>query len=345
MRHMTLTGSKDTCKIMLGESLGSLGDFCDKEKTVVIADSTVWRLYGKQFSEYKTIKVNANERYKTLETVNIIYENFSSYELDRSSFIVAIGGGIVCDIAGFVASTYLRGLPFAFVPTTLLAQVDASVGGKNGVNFKGYKNLIGVFNQPQFVLCDFELLKTLPEEERRNGYAEVIKQALIGDASLFSYLETGYEKALALDNDAIEKVVHDSLSVKVRIVEEDETEQGERRKLNLGHTFGHALEKTTGLRHGEAISIGMVVAARLSHARGMLGKEDLERITAVLGNFGLPLTIRMDKEAVLDALRKDKKRADREINFVLLEAIGNARVVPIQIEDLEGVVDDLCDCS
>ena len=176
--------------------------------------------------------------------------------------IVAIGGGIVCDVAGFAASTYMRGLSFGFVPTTLLAQVDASVGGKNGVNLHGYKNLVGTFAQPGFVLCDPELLRTLPTEEVRNGFAEVIKQAAIGDALLFSFLEAGPDAALSLDRAAIDRIVYDCLKVKTNIVKEDELETGERRKLNFGHTVGHAVEKVHGLRHGEAVSIGMMAAAR-----------------------------------------------------------------------------------
>ena len=245
---------------------------------MIVTDGSVRSLYGDLFPPWEVIEIGIGERSKTLATVERIYEAFLQYEIDRSSFVVAIGGGLVCDVAGYAASTYLRGLRFGFVPTTLLAQVDASVGGKNGVNFKGYKNLVGTFTQPLFVLCDFALLKTLPEPELKNGFAEAIKTAAIGDAHLFSFLETAWKGALSLEPDVIERIVYDCLTVKSRIVSFDEREKGERRKLNFGHTVGHALEKVNHLRHGEAVSLGMVAAAKLSARRGFLTEDDVERL-------------------------------------------------------------------
>jgi 3-dehydroquinate synthase len=263
-----------------------------------------------------------------------------AFEADRSSFIVGIGGGIVCDIAGFIASTYLRGVRVGFVASTLLSQVDASVGGKNGVNFEGYKNMVGVFNQPEFVVCDMNLLKTLPEKEVLCGLAEVVKHAAIGDADLFSYLEKYYKRALQLDAEVIEKIVYDSVLIKSSIVNKDEKEEGERRKLNFGHTLGHALEKTTGAPHGEAVSAGMVVASALSEKRGYLSTEEKERIEALLKKFQLPTRVQLDGKRVLDAVRKDKKREGEEINFVLLQGIGQAVVEKISMEELETVVSE-----
>jgi len=172
MKEIALTGNSGKSRIILGVSLNDLSDLCSVGKVIIITDSNVYRLYGKMFSQYRTVVIEAGEQYKTLYTVHNIYKTLLELEFDRSSYIVGIGGGVVCDIAGFAASTYLRGLPFAFAPTTLLAQVDASVGGKNGVNFQGYKNLIGTINQPEFVMYDFETLKTLPEAELKNGFAE-----------------------------------------------------------------------------------------------------------------------------------------------------------------------------
>ncbi|MCX5814736.1 MAG: 3-dehydroquinate synthase [Proteobacteria bacterium] len=342
MKRIEIIGKSGASRIVLGASINRLGEYYNPDRTMIITDETVRRLHGHLFPQCDVIEIGAGEESKTLDTVESIYDRFLHRELDRFSFIIGIGGGIVCDVAGFAASTYLRGLRFGFVPTTLLAQVDASIGGKNGVNYKGYKNLIGTFNQPEFVLCDFELLKTLPEGELRNGFSEVIKHAIIGDASLFSYLEDEWKNALMLDADVIEKIVSDSLAVKAGIVSIDETEKSKRRKLNFGHTIGHALEKITGNKHGEAISAGMVAAARLSEARGMLSQDDVERIEAVLSNFGLPLRIETDKDMIIDAIRKDKKRSGEEINFVLLHDIGNAEIVPIKIKELEEVIGDLC---
>jgi 3-dehydroquinate synthase len=260
-------------------------------------------------------------------------------EADRTDFIVGIGGGIVCDIAGFTASIYERGLRFGFVSTTLLSQVDASVGGKNGVNFEGYKNMVGVFNQPEFVLCDPNLLKTLPEKELLNGCAEIVKHAAIADPKLFNYLEENHRGILALDHNVIEKVVQESVIIKSGIVNRDERERGERRKLNFGHTLGHALEKVTGASHGEAVSAGMAAASMISENMGLLKRKDRIRIETLLKNMGLPTSIRADKKRMADALSKDKKRERSSIHFVLLEEIGKAIIKEIPLEDLQAFID------
>ncbi|MBU0988058.1 MAG: 3-dehydroquinate synthase, partial [Proteobacteria bacterium] len=285
--------------------------------------------------------IETGEKIKNLDTVRDIYEKLVAVGADRSTFIVGIGGGIVCDIAGFVASTYLRGVRFGFVSSTLLSQVDASVGGKNGVNFKNYKNMIGVFNQPEFVICDLNLLNTLPEKEVLCGLAEIVKHAVIGDRHLFAYLEAHYQEALALDKDVIGKLVYDSIIIKSAIVNQDELEKGERRKLNFGHTFGHAFEKTTGVPHGEAVSAGMVVASQLSVKRGRLSAKDAERIETLLQKIGLPVRIQAEGKSILDALKKDKKRKGDRIYFVLLNEIGNAFVDQIPIKELEKVINDV----
>ena len=342
MREITLKGRRTTSKIMVGASLEGLRGFCPLDKTIIVTDTNVHRLYGKRFEQYRTIVLESGEEHKTLQTVHRIYEDLLDYGCGRSYFILGIGGGIVCDTAGFAASTYLRGLSFGFVPTTLLAQVDASVGGKNGVNFRGYKNLVGTINQPAFVLCDPEVLKTLARDELKNGFAEVVKQALIGNADLFERLEKDPEGALSLRREVVEEIVYDSLMVKTSIVSQDETEMGERRKLNLGHTFGHALEKTAGLSHGEAVSVGMVVETRLSETRGLLEKDDVQRIVATLDAFGLPTTFRGEKEALVDAIRRDKKREDTKIYSVLLEGIGKARIEAVNIYEIMEIADDMC---
>jgi len=326
---------------MVGEPLGRLGEHCDLRKALIVTDRNVRTLFGDRFPPCTIVEVEPGEAHKTLETVGNIYDEFLRLELDRSSFVVGIGGGLVCDVAGFAASTYLRGLSFGFVPTTLLAQVDASVGGKNGVNFHGYKNLIGTFNQPSFVICDLEMIGTLPLEDVRNGMAEIVKHALIGNSGLFSYLEQNKERLLSLESGPMEKVVYESLLIKARIVSRDETERGERRKLNLGHTFGHAVEKHTGMPHGEAVSIGMVVAARLSTMRGTLKDKEAERVMTLLSDLGLPTRFTGDKHAILDGVRKDKKREDQVIHMALLGGIGHAIIEPVAIEELEEVFDDL----
>ncbi len=259
------------------------------------------------FPDQPVIKIGLGEGIKTIETVQQIYAELLEYEADRSTSIIGIGGGVVCDITGYVASTYLRGVRFGFVATTLLAQVDASVGGKNGVNFKGFKNMVGVFNQPEFVLCDMNLLTTLPQQEVACGFAEIVKHGAIGDVALFEYLEANYAKALSLDKDVIAKVVYDSVKLKATVVNQDEREQGERKKLNFGHTFGHAIEKTTAVPHGVAVSLGMVVASQLSVQKGLLLSTEAERIKVLLQNMRLPVTLDIDQEKCDRCTEKGQK--------------------------------------
>lgn len=340
---MKLNGATGVSDIILGDSLTNLGNYCNSEKIVIVTDVNVRALHGHLFSKADLLEIGVGEESKTLETITNLYEKFLELELDRSSCVVGIGGGIVCDVVGFAASTYLRGMRFGFVPTTLLAQVDASIGGKNGVNFKGYKNLVGVFRQPEFVLCDFDLLKTLPGRELRCGFAEIIKHSVIGDGSLFSYLEMHFSDAFSLKKTAIEKVVHDSLTVKAKIVGADEFEQtGERMKLNFGHTIGHAVEKACSIPHGEAVSIGMVAAANISVNRGLLKKQDADRLISLLNKLELPTQISSNKEKIVDAIRKDKKRRGDELSIVLLESIGKAVITKIKIQDLEVALNELC---
>ncbi len=199
MKVLEIHGSTGDSTILIGESLRDLRKYIPAEKVVIITDTNVRHYYLKDFPPSEVIEIGIGEKIKNLDTVQTIYGKLVELEAGRSSFIVGIGGGIVCDIAGFVASTYLRGVRFGFVPSTLLSQVDASVGGKNGVNFGGYKNMVGIFNQPEFVICDMNLLSTLPERETLCGFAEIVKHAAIGDADMFSYLEEHYEKALELD--------------------------------------------------------------------------------------------------------------------------------------------------
>jgi 3-dehydroquinate synthase len=262
VKTLEIQGTTGSSTLMVGERLQHLQNYLPAEKTITITDTNVRHHYQSLFPPGDVITIGTGEKIKNLDTVRMIYEKLVDLEAQRSSFIVGIGGGIVCDIAGFVASTYLRGLRFGFVSSTLLSQVDASVGGKNGVNLGGYKNIIGVFNQPEFVICDLDLLQTLSEKEILCGLAEIVKHAAIADLDLFNYLEDHYQKALALDREVITRLVYDSIVIKSSVVNKDETEKGERRKLNFGHTFGHALEKTSGVAHGEAVSAGIFRSAR-----------------------------------------------------------------------------------
>jgi 3-dehydroquinate synthase len=335
MPVLTIQGRMGNSIVRIGESLQGLSRYLPPGKTVIITDANVREAYERFFPKAEVIEIGTGEGIKSLETVGGVYEALIRCEADRASFIVGIGGGIVCDVTGYAASTYLRGLKFGFVASTLLAQVDAAVGGKNGVNWKGYKNMIGVFNQPDFVICDPSLLRTLPRKEILSGMAEIVKHALIADADLFFYLEENGPRLLDLRPEVVERLVEDSVRIKSSIVNRDEREQGERRILNFGHTFGHALEKVAGVSHGEAVSVGMVLAAAISEQKGYLAREDRKRIGKLLSDLGLPLEIPCPKERLLEALRKDKKREGDRVHFVLLEALGRAGVEDLSFEELE----------
>jgi len=334
MKQLQIQGTSGSSSLLVGEPLRHLPRYLPNLPPIIITDENVHQSYADQFPSGHVITIGTGETIKTLDTVARIYDELMQLEADRSSCIVGIGGGIVCDITGFVASTYMRGVRFGFVATTLLAQVDASVGGKNGVNFGGYKNMVGTFNQPDFVLCDLEMLASLPEEQLQSGFAEIVKHAAIADAGMFTYLEENAQQALALDLEVIENLVYQSLVIKSAIVNRDEKETGERRKLNFGHTFGHAVEKVTGVTHGQAVSIGMVLAARLSRRRGLITAQEEQRLQNLLAQLRLPRQKTFDREAVLEALGKDKKRERESVHFILLNGLGKAVVTDIALSEL-----------
>ena len=334
MKKLQIQGVGGLSTILVGEPLKKLVHYLSTKHPVIITDENVGQHYSDQFPPGHVITIGTGEGIKTLETIRRIYSELVAIEADRSCSIVGIGGGIVCDMAGFVASTYLRGVRFGFVATTLLAQVDASVGGKNGVNFGGYKNMVGTFNQPEFVLCDLDMLHSLPETQLQCGFAEIVKHAAIADAGMFEALEKNAEKALALDPIVVERLVYDSLVIKSSFVNQDEKETGERRKLNFGHTFGHAIEKVTGVPHGQAVSVGMVLAAGLSQQRGLITAREKERLCALLEQLNLPTRMRFDRKAVLEALGKDKKRENESVHFVLLNGLGRAVIADISLAEL-----------
>ena len=330
-----IDGVSGRSSIRVGESLGNLHRYLPGTKTVIITDSNVLRHHRALFPPADVIELGSGEKMKSLETVQRIYSQLVELAADRSSFVVGIGGGVICDVAGFVASTYMRGLRFGFAATTLLAQVDASVGGKNGLNFKGYKNIVGMIKQPEFVICDPALLTSLPEREVLCGAAEIVKHALIRDAGLMVYLEKNYEKLMQLNPEVINHLVSVSVAIKSAVVNKDEREQGLRRILNFGHTFGHGLEKIRQLSHGEAVAAGMVIAARLSVKKGLLGDAEAARIEALLKKLKLPTNVPVDRAELMDAVRKDKKRQAEGVYFVLLAGIGKTVVEKISFDDLE----------
>jgi len=338
MRTLQVRGASAPSTVAIGETAAALGRYVGDGRCVYVTDANVAALYPQLFEGREVFVMQPGEAHKTLDTVEAVYERLLDRGVDRSTTVVGIGGGIGCDVAGFVAATYLRGLRCGFVASSLLAQVDASVGGKNGVNLHGYKNLVGVIRQPEFVLCDLSMLRTLPPRELRCGLAEVVKAGAIANAGLVDFLEANAEGILGLDLAALEHCVGEAVGVKARVVEVDEHETGERMKLNFGHTVGHAIEKTLGLPHGEAVAVGMVLAARLSVKRGMLAPAEASRLENLLARRGLPTSAPMDRQAILEAMGKDKKRRGDKVRFVLLEKLGQAALVPLGLEELEAVL-------
>lgn len=334
METFHVNGQSGRSSIYVGERLKNLENYLPDGQVVIVTDENLKKHYQNDFPDVPVITIGTGEGIKTLATVETILKELIHYSCDRSSFIVGIGGGIVCDITGFAASTFLRGVDFGFVSTSLLSQVDASVGGKNGVNLESYKNMVGVFNQPEFVICDIDLLNTLPEKEISNGLAEIVKHALICDAPLFDFIERNKQKALNLDYDTIFRLVADSVSIKSRVVQQDEKESGERRKLNFGHTIGHAIEKIEKAGHGRAVAMGMVAAAEFSRARQLITRDDVSRIQSLLNDLHLPTALNYNAKEIISAAGKDKKKQGNDLFYVFLEQIGKARVEKISFSEM-----------
>ena len=290
-------------QVYIASAAELLPELLPEGRVVVVSDATIDRLYHPLLDKYDTVLIGTGESIKTLQTVETIYRRFIELGVDRSTFVLGIGGGIVTDVAGFAASTYMRGLRFGFVSTTLLGQVDASVGGKNGVNVDGYKNMAGTFTQPQFVVCD------------------------PADADLFDRMgQTSFE-TLRSDTDLLSDVISAAIRVKADIVEYDEKESGERRKLNLGHTLAHAIEKSSNrMNHGEAVAVGTALIAGAAVKLGVLKEEDRLRIEKLLVRLGFDLTPPVEIKRLLKEVGKDKKNEDGMLRIVLPVGIGDCEV-------------------
>ena len=324
----------ETSTLYVGRAEELLERVLPEGRTIVITDANIDRLYPNLVRRYEHIIVGQGEVCKSLQTVERVYRELMTLGADRSTFILGIGGGIVTDIAGFVAATYMRGVDFGFVSTTLLGQVDASIGGKNGVNVADYKNMVGTFRQPRFVIADVEMLRTLPKRELRAGMAEVVKSAIIADAELFERLER-CGGAIYDSAEDMQEVMLGAVAVKARIVAEDEREGGVRRLLNLGHTLGHAIEKCTHeVNHGEGVAIGMSLVAHAAVRRGMLSEDVAKRIDSVLVALGLKLDMPVTITEMLREVKYDKKKKNNSIRLIVPVRIGECEIKELSFEEL-----------
>ncbi|GAB3009319.1 3-dehydroquinate synthase [Niabella terrae] len=320
-------------------SLKELGKIIDRKNSFFIIDEKVYQAHATKFRGLQIIRIPSGEKFKVQQTVDEVVGKLIQARADRKSVLVGIGGGVITDLTGYIASVYMRGIRFGFVPTTILGLVDASIGGKNGIDVGPYKNMVGVIRQPSFILHDLRLLKTLPVKEWQNGFAEIIKHACIKDAVMFKELEQHQISDYQKDRQLLADLIQRNALIKIRVVQKDEFEKGDRRLLNLGHTIGHAIETQYGLMHGEAVAIGTVYASDISAIR--TGFKGRSRVAALLERYQLPIQLRFDAKKVFEVLTMDKKRVSKEMNFVLLDRIGKAAVAAIPLKKLEQLIQQL----
>ncbi|MBL1274860.1 MAG: 3-dehydroquinate synthase [Ectothiorhodospiraceae bacterium] len=341
MKTLTVNLKERRYPIYIGQKLlgqsSLLMNHIRSKQVLVVTNETIAPLYlektlsGLTDFQCETVILPDGEQYKTLETTNLIFDALLTHRFDRDCTLVALGGGVIGDITGFAAASYQRGVNFIQIPTTLLAQVDSSVGGKTGVNHALGKNMIGAFHQPQCVLIDIDTLNTLEDQQLSAGLAEVIKYGLISDAEFFSWLESNINALLIRDAERLTYAIEHSCQNKATVVAADEKESGQRALLNLGHTFGHAIESGMGYGrwlHGEAVGTGMLMAANLSHRQGHYSDEDLQRTQALIEAAHLPTTTppEMNSQRFLDLMSVDKKVKSGIIRLVLLKGIGTSYI-------------------
>ncbi|SKA06932.1 3-dehydroquinate synthase [Sediminibacterium ginsengisoli] len=339
MKHKQFSFSRSTVDYYFNAAFADLGKLVVQEQAVLLTDEHVFAAHQKKFRGWNTIVLKPGEEYKVQQTVDMVIDQLIDLGADRKTTLIGVGGGVITDITGYVAGIYMRGIPCGFVPTSVLAMVDASIGGKNGIDVGVYKNMVGLIRQPSFLLFDYSFLKTLPRAEWQNGFAEIIKHAAIKDAPMFRQLQqrklTDYRK----DDRLLATLIEKNALIKTKVVMNDEFEQGERKLLNFGHTLGHAIENMYELSHGQAISIGMTYAAIISQHLNGFGNTD--ELVALLKQYGLPTYAVFDKEAAFKILQKDKKKEKTSISYILLKNIGKGVQQTIAFAELEKILKQL----
>jgi 3-dehydroquinate synthase len=339
MIKQTYKFSSASTGFYFGGNFTQLKSIVDQKNAVIITDENVFNAHSKKFKNWNTIVLKPGEEYKVQQTADTIIDQLVELEADRQTTLIGVGGGVITDLTGYVASVFMRGIAFGFVPTTILAMVDASIGGKNGVDVGVYKNIVGTIRQPQFILHDYIFLTSLPVDEWKNGFAEIIKHACIKDAAMFRELQANSVEKYQKKKKALAELIRRNVMLKIKVVQKDEFEKGERKLLNFGHTLGHALENQYELSHGQAISIGMTYAAKVSEQ--LVRFKQAEQLIEILEQYGLPTYASFSNKKVFDVMRIDKKKEQKLINYILIEKIGKGIIKPLPINQLEQILAEL----
>jgi len=331
IRINTQSGNSE---IQIGSAWELLSKLLPEKGVVIVTDENVKRLYGAKFPDFPVLTLTPGEESKQLKEIEKLSLRLLEYGIDRSGFILGIGGGVVCDVAGFLASVYMRGIRCGYVSSSLLSQVDASTGGKTGVNLGGTKNILGTIRQPEFVICDPDMLSTLSDGEYLSGLSELIKTAIIGDKGLFQLIDDKQSEIIARNPLLMTELVGKCVKFKASVVSEDEKETGLRRILNFGHTFGHAIEMHEAMKHGFAVASGMELAASFSAERGLISKAENKRIVKMLLSFGLLSKYSIDVNQMRAPILHDKKKARTRINFVFIKGTDASLVENLRAETI-----------
>jgi 3-dehydroquinate synthase len=336
MKNWKVKFSNSTVSFLLDGSFAAIDKMVDKTQAIYITDENVYALHLKKFKGKKTIVIPAGEEHKQQATVDFIIEALLNFGATRQAVLIGVGGGVVTDMVGYVAGIYMRGVAVGFVPTTILAMVDASIGGKNGIDVGLYKNMVGLIRQPQFLVYDLDFLKSLPPHQWENGFAEIIKHAAIKDAKMMKELSVNNLSFYQKNKKALASLIERNVQIKVKVVQKDEFEKGDRKLLNFGHTIGHAIENQHVLLHGHAISIGMVYAAKISQV--LTGFSETNILVETLKKYGLPTAMRFDIQETMQVMQKDKKKATAGMQYVVLQKIGKASCDTIPMKSLEKLI-------
>jgi len=327
--------SQKTVTCYFDADFNLIAELVKDAQVVIVTDENILDLHAEKFTGFPVIKFPAGEEHKNQATVDNIIAELIKLEANKNTFLIGVGGGVVTDITGYVAAVYMRGIKFGLVPTSILAMVDAAIGGKNGIDVGVYKNMVGTIRQPEFIYFDYAFLETLPVKEWVNGFAEVIKHACIKDELLFKVLEKYSLHEYQVDKTLIAELIQKNVEIKTTVVINDEFEKGERKLLNFGHTVGHAIENLHAIPHGHAVSIGMVAACNLSVQLNNFHADDAAKIVRLLARYHLPVDVETDHARVFEVLKMDKKRQGDGMQFILLNKIGKAEIKYISLTELE----------